>query len=62
MKNIRKKIYDIIEVSEDHSSNSWKFDVFLTIGMERAKAKIGLMNIIYNICRCTPLIKIISIG
>ncbi|MDQ3393100.1 MAG: hypothetical protein M3512_03145 [Bacteroidota bacterium] len=24
-----------------------------TIGMERAKAKIGLMNIVYNICRCT---------
>ena len=26
-----------------------------TIGMVRAKAKIGMMNLSYNICRCTQL-------
>lgn len=42
--------------------NSMNGSFIRTIGMERAKAKIGLMNIVYNICRCTQLKKMISMG
>jgi IS5 family transposase len=35
--------------------NSMNGSFVRTIGMARAKAKIGMMNLVYNICRCTQL-------
>ena len=35
--------------------NSMNGSFIRTIGIARAKAKIGLMNLMYNICRCTQL-------
>ena len=35
--------------------NSMNGSFIRTIGMARAKAKIGMMNLVYNICRCTQL-------
>jgi len=33
-----------------------------TIGIARAKAKIGMMNSTYNICRCTQLKIVVAMG
>jgi len=33
-----------------------------TIGIARAKAKIGMMNLIYNICRYTQLKIVVAMG
>lgn len=33
-----------------------------TIGIARAKAKIGMMNLTYNICRCTQLKIVVAMG
>ena len=33
-----------------------------TIGLERAKAKIGMMNLTYNICRCVQLKLVVAMG
>jgi IS5 family transposase len=35
--------------------NSMNGSFVRTVGMARAKAKIGMMNLTYNICRCTQL-------
>ena len=35
--------------------NSMNGSFIRTIGMKRAKTKIGLMNLTYNICRCNQL-------
>jgi IS5 family transposase len=42
--------------------NSMNGSILRTIGIARAKAKIGMMNIVYNICRCVQLKKSISMG
>ena len=42
--------------------NSMNGSFVPTIGIARAKAKIGLMNLTYNICRCTQLKITVSIG
>jgi IS5 family transposase len=42
--------------------NSMNGSFIRTIGIARAKAKIGMMNIVYNICRCVQLKKMISMG
>jgi IS5 family transposase len=42
--------------------NSMNRSYIRTIGMARAKAKIGMMNIVYNICRCVQLKKVILLG
>lgn len=42
--------------------NSINGSYIRTVGMARAKAKIGMMNIVYNICRCVQLKKVISMG
>lgn len=42
--------------------NSMNGSFIRTIGMERAKAKIGLMNMVYNICRCAQLKKVVLMG
>ncbi len=42
--------------------NSMNGSFIRTVGMARAKAKIGMMNIVYNICRCVQLKKVVSLG
>lgn len=42
--------------------NSMNGSIVRTIGIARAKAKIGLMNLTYNICRCTQLKIIVTMG
>ena len=42
--------------------NSMKGSFIRTIGLVRAKAKIGMMNLTYNICRCTQLKIVVSMG
>jgi len=42
--------------------NSMNGSVIRTIGIVRAKAKIGMMNLTYNICRCTQLKIAVSLG
>ncbi len=42
--------------------NSMNGSYIRTIGMARAKAKIGMMNMVYNICRCVQLKKAVSMG
>lgn len=42
--------------------NSMNGSFLRTIGIARAKAKIGMMNLTYNICRCTQLKIAVSMG
>jgi transposase, IS5 family len=42
--------------------NSMNGSIVRTIGMARAKAKIGMMNLTYNICRCVQLKTVVSMG
>lgn len=42
--------------------NSMNGSFIRTIGIARAKAKIGLMNLTYNICRCVQLKIVVSMG
>lgn len=42
--------------------NSMHGSFIRTIGLSRAKAKIGMMNLTYNICRCTQLKIVVSMG
>jgi hypothetical protein len=42
--------------------NSMNGSFVRTIGMARAKAKIGMMNLVYNICRCTQLKLTVCMG
>jgi IS5 family transposase len=42
--------------------NSMNGSFIRTIGIARAKAKIGMMNLSYNICRCTQLKIVVAMG
>jgi IS5 family transposase len=42
--------------------NSMNGSFLRTIGIVRAKAKIGMMNLTYNICRCAQLKIVVSMG
>jgi IS5 family transposase len=42
--------------------NSMHGSIVRTIGITRAKAKIGMMNLTYNICRCTQLKIMVAMG
>jgi transposase, IS5 family len=42
--------------------NSMNGSFVRTIGITRAKAKIGMINLTYNICRCIQLKIIVSMG
>jgi len=42
--------------------NSMHGSIVQTIGIARAKAKIGMMNLTYNICRCTQLEIVVAMG
>jgi len=42
--------------------NSMNGSIVRTIGIARAKAKIGMMNLTYNICRCAQLKTMVSMG
>jgi len=42
--------------------NSMNGSIVRTIGIARATAKIGMMNLTYNICRCTQLKIVVAMG
>ena len=42
--------------------NSMNGSIVRTIGLPRAKAKIGMMNLTYNICRCVQLKLVVAMG
>ena len=42
--------------------NSMNGSIVRTIGLPRAKAKIGMMNLPYNICRCVQLKLVVAMG
>ena len=42
--------------------NSMHGSIVRTIEIARAKAKIGMMNLTYNICRCTQLKIVVAMG
>jgi IS5 family transposase len=42
--------------------NSMHGSIVRTIGFARANAKIGMMNLTYNICRCTQLKIVVAMG
>jgi len=42
--------------------NSTYGSIVSTIGIARAKAKIGIMNLTYNICHCTHLKIMVAMG
>lgn len=42
--------------------NSMGGSLIRTVGLARAKAKIGMMNIVYNLCRCVQLKKVVWMG
>jgi transposase, IS5 family len=42
--------------------NSMNGSYIRTIGIKRAAAKIGMMNLVYNICRCVQLKKVVIMG
>ena len=42
--------------------NSMNDSFVRTIGLARAEAKIGMMNLTYNICRCTQLKIMVTMG
>ena len=42
--------------------NSMNGSFIRTIGIARAKAKIGMMNLTYNICRCVQLKIAVAMG
>jgi hypothetical protein len=42
--------------------NSMHGSIVRTIGIARAKAKIGMMNLTYNIYRCTQLKIVVAMG
>lgn len=55
---IRSRVEHIFGFVENSLNGSY----IRTVGMARAKAKIGMMNIVYNIYRCVQLKKGISLG
>ena len=42
--------------------NSMNSSIARTIGFPRAKTKIGMMNLTYNICRCVQLKLVVAMG
>ena len=42
--------------------NSMDGSIVRTIGLPRAEAKIGMMNLTYNICRCVQLKLVVAMG
>lgn len=55
---VRARVEHIFAFVENTMNGSY----IRTIGLARAKAKIGMMNIVYNICRCVQLKKMVSMG
>lgn len=62
----RNKEKSSIRVRVEHVfgfvENSMHGSIVRTIGIARAKAKIGMMNLTYNICRCTQLKIMVAMG
>ncbi len=51
-----------VEHLSGFAENSMHGSIVRTIGIARAKAKIGMMSLTYNICRCTQLKIVVAIG
>jgi len=62
----RNKEKSSIRVRVEHVfgfiENSMHGSIVRTIGIARANAKIGMMNLTYNICRCTQLKIVVAMG
>jgi IS5 family transposase len=58
----KSKVRSRVEHIFGFVENSMNGSFIRTVGMARAKAKIGMMNIVYNICRCVQLKKVVSMG
>jgi IS5 family transposase len=56
--SIRVRVEHIFGFVENIMNGS----IVRTIGITRAKAKIGMMNLTYNICRCTQLKIMVAMG
>jgi len=50
------------QLADGFVENSMNGSFIRTIGITRAKAKIGMMNLTYNICRCTQLKIVVAMG
>ena len=50
------------QLADGFVENSMNGSFIRTIGITRAKAKIGMMNLTYNICRCVQLKIVVAMG
>lgn len=55
---VRARVEHIFGFVENNMNGSY----IRIIGVARAKAKIGMMNIVYNISRCVQLKKVVCMG
>ena len=54
--------HELVEHLFGFVENSMNGSFIRTIGIARAKAKIGMMNLTYNICRCVQLKIVVAMG
>lgn len=59
---LKSKVRARVEHVFGFVENSMNGSFLRTIGIERAQAKIGLMNLVYNLSRCVQLNKRITLG
>ena len=52
----------VVRLADGFVENSMNGSFIRTIGIARAKAKIGMINLIYNICRCVQLKIVVAMG
>ena len=52
----------VVRLADGFVENSMNGSFIRTIGIARAKAKIGMMNLTYNICRCVQLKIVVAMG
>ena len=52
----------VVRLADGFVENSMNGSFVRTIGIARAKAKIGMMNLTYNICRCVQLKIVVAMG
>ena len=52
----------VVRLADGFVENSMNGSFVRTIGFTRAKAKIGMMNLTYNICRCVQLKLVVAMG
>ena len=52
----------VVRLADGFVENSMNGSFIRTIGIARVKAKIGMMNLTYNICRCVQLKIVVAMG